>query len=54
MKPEILLLVPIYAPVLVQLEQEFKVHKLWQASDPKKFMATIARVNATCSAGSAS
>ena len=42
MKPEILLTVPIYAPVLAQLEQEFTVHKLWQASDPKKFVATIA------------
>ena len=38
MKPEILLLVPIYAPVLAQLEQEFTVHKLWQASDPERFM----------------
>ena len=38
MKPEILLTLPIYAPVLAQLEHEFTVHKLWQASDPEKFM----------------
>ncbi len=41
MKPEILLTVPIYAPVLAQLEQEFTVHKLWQASDAQKFVDAV-------------
>src|SRR5258706_698384 len=40
--PEILVMVPIYAPVLAQLEQEFAVHKLWQAADPQKFMNDLA------------
>src|SRR5260221_4626449 len=35
-------MVPIYAPVLAQLEQEFAVHKLWQAADPQKFMNDLA------------
>ena len=38
MKPEILLLKPIYAPVQAQLETEFTVRKLWQASDPGKYL----------------
>jgi len=33
MKPEILVLVPIYAPTLAQLEREYTVHKLWTAPD---------------------
>jgi lactate dehydrogenase-like 2-hydroxyacid dehydrogenase len=34
MKPEILVLTPIYAPALAELEREFTVHKLWTARDP--------------------
>ena len=34
MKPEILVLVPIYAPTLAALEREYTVHKLWTAHDP--------------------
>ena len=34
MKPEILVLVPIYAPTLAVLEREFRVHKLWAAPEP--------------------
>lgn len=41
MKPEILVSIPIYAPVLAQLEQEFMVHKLWQAADPEKFLKDV-------------
>jgi lactate dehydrogenase-like 2-hydroxyacid dehydrogenase len=41
-KPEILVMVPIYAPALAQLEHEFVVHKLWQAADPQKFMKELA------------
>src|SRR5260221_10946140 len=40
--PEILIMVPIYAPVLTQLEQDFAVHKLCQAADPQKFMNDLA------------
>ena len=40
-KPEILLMAPIYAPVLAQLEQEFAVHKLWQAGDREKFLKDV-------------
>jgi lactate dehydrogenase-like 2-hydroxyacid dehydrogenase len=35
MKPEILVLTPIYAPALEELEREFTVHKLWTARDPE-------------------
>ena len=34
MKPEILVLFPIYAPTLAELEREFTVHKLWTAKEP--------------------
>jgi lactate dehydrogenase-like 2-hydroxyacid dehydrogenase len=37
-KPEILLTVPIYAPVLAQLEREYTVHRLWQAADAEAFL----------------
>jgi lactate dehydrogenase-like 2-hydroxyacid dehydrogenase len=47
MKPEILLLKPIYAPVQAQLESEFTVHKLWQATDRRSFLKE------TCSAARA-
>ena len=38
MKPEILLLVPIYAPTMAALEREYTVHKLWNAPDPAAYM----------------
>lgn len=41
MKPQVLVSIPIYAPVLAQLEQEFTVHKLWEAVDPEKFLKDI-------------
>jgi lactate dehydrogenase-like 2-hydroxyacid dehydrogenase len=41
-KPEILLTLPIFAPVQAQLEHEFTVHKLWHAKDPDEFIDTIA------------
>lgn len=53
MKPEIVLTVPIYAPVLAQLEREYTVHKLWQAGDPKAFLKDISgSVRAAVTTGS--
>jgi D-3-phosphoglycerate dehydrogenase len=40
-KPEIVLTAPIYAPVFAQLEQQFTVHRLWQAADPERFLADV-------------
>jgi hydroxypyruvate reductase len=42
MKPEILALVPIYAPTLAELEREYTVHKLWTAPDPHALMRQVA------------
>lgn len=42
-KPEIVVTVPIYAPVLAELEREFTVHKLWTARDPDAFVQEISR-----------
>ncbi len=42
MKPEILALVPIYAPALAELEREYTVHKLWTAKDPDALMRQVA------------
>jgi lactate dehydrogenase-like 2-hydroxyacid dehydrogenase len=42
MKPEILALVPIYAPTLAELEREYTVHKLWAAKDPDALMRQVA------------
>ena len=39
MKPNLLLLAPIFAPTVVALEKEFSVHKLWEESNPKKYLA---------------
>lgn len=41
MKPEILILVPIYAPTLAALEREYTVHKLWAARDPGALVKEI-------------
>lgn len=38
MKPEILVLVPIYAPTLAALEREYTVRKLWTEKDPDGYM----------------
>lgn len=38
MKPEVLLLKPIYAPVQAQLESEYVLHKLWEAGDRRKYL----------------
>ncbi len=40
-KPEILVIRPIYAPALAELEREFTVHKLWTARDPDAFMKEV-------------
>ncbi len=42
MKPEILALVPLYAPTLAELEREYTVHKLWLARDPDALMKQVA------------
>lgn len=42
MKPEILLLVPLFAPTLAELEHEYTVHKLWTAKDPDALMKQVA------------
>jgi hydroxypyruvate reductase len=41
MKPEILVIRPIYAPTLAELEREFIVHKLWTARDQDAFMKEV-------------
>ncbi len=41
MKPEILVLTPIYAPALAELEREFTVHKLWTAANPDAYMKEV-------------
>jgi len=40
-RPEIILMLPIYAPVLAELEGEFTVHRLWTASDSDAFMQEV-------------
>jgi hydroxypyruvate reductase len=37
-KPEVLVLVPLYAPTLEALEHEYTVHRLWTASDPAAYL----------------
>ena len=41
MKPEILILTPIYGPTLARLESEFVVHKAWAATDPDNFIRQV-------------
>ncbi|MDP2238760.1 MAG: 2-hydroxyacid dehydrogenase [Burkholderiales bacterium] len=54
MKPEILILTPIYAPALDELEREFTVHKLWTANDPDAFIKEVSgRVRAMVTTGPA-
>ena len=53
MKPEILVLVPIYAPTLATLEREFTVHKLWAAHDPDALVREVSgKVRAVVTTGS--
>jgi hypothetical protein len=42
MKPEIVLVGPIYAATMKELESTYTVHRLWQASDPKALLSTLA------------
>lgn len=42
MKPEILVLKPIYTPALTALDRDFTVHKLWDAPDAQTFMREVA------------
>lgn len=52
MKPEILILTPIYAPALAELEREFTVHKLWTARDPDAYIKDVsARVRGMVTTG---
>ena len=52
MKPEILVLLPIFAPTLAALEQQYLVHKLWLAPDKAAlFNAIAARVRAVVTTG---
>jgi len=53
MKPEILVLVPIYAPALAALEREYIVHKLWTARDPEALVKEVSgRVRGVVTTGS--
>jgi lactate dehydrogenase-like 2-hydroxyacid dehydrogenase len=53
MKPEILVLVPIYAPTLAALEREYTVHKLWSARDPDALVKEVSgRVRGVVTTGS--
>ena len=53
MKPEILVLVPIYAPTLAALEREYVVHKLWTAREPDALLKeVVGSVRAVVTSGS--
>ena len=53
MRPEILVLVPIYAPTLAALEREYAVHKLWIARDPDALVKEVSgKVRAVVTTGS--
>ena len=52
MKPEILVLLPIFAPTLAALEQQYVVHKLWVAPDREAFLKEVApRIRAVVTTG---
>lgn len=38
MKPEILLTMPIYPPVVAELDRAFTMHQLWTTSDPARYL----------------
>jgi lactate dehydrogenase-like 2-hydroxyacid dehydrogenase len=42
MKPEIVIVGPMYAPTQARLESEFTAHRLWQASDKTAFLRGLA------------
>ncbi|WP_151445974.1 2-hydroxyacid dehydrogenase [Lacisediminimonas profundi] len=42
MKPEIALISPIHATGMVELNEQYIVHRVWEAPDPKAFLASIA------------
>ena len=53
MRPDILVLVPIYAPTLAALEREFAVHKLWNARDPDALVKEVSgKIRAVVTSGS--
>jgi lactate dehydrogenase-like 2-hydroxyacid dehydrogenase len=41
-KPELLVLAPIYGPTLAELEREFVVHNAWTAADPEACIKNVA------------
>ena len=41
MKPEILVITPLYAPTLAALEREYTVHRLWEARQPDAFVRDL-------------
>ncbi len=52
MKPEIIVLSPIFAPTLATLEQRYLIHKLWAAADKAALLRKIApRVRALVTTG---
>ena len=52
MKPEILVLLPLYAPTLAALESCYVVHRLWSAPDRDAFLRDVApRVRAVVTTG---
>jgi hydroxypyruvate reductase len=42
MKPEVLVVSPLYAPTLQRLEREFTAHRLWEAPDRAAMLAGLA------------
>ena len=52
-KPELLVVTPIYPPTLAALEREYTVHKLWLAGDPEALRAEVSgRVRGVVTVGS--
>jgi lactate dehydrogenase-like 2-hydroxyacid dehydrogenase len=52
MKPEILVITPLYGPTLAELERHYTVHKLWTAGDPDAYAREVGpRVRAMVTTG---
>ncbi|HXV11613.1 MAG TPA: 2-hydroxyacid dehydrogenase [Burkholderiales bacterium] len=52
-RPELLVIAPIYPPTLAALEREYTLHKLWLAPDPDGLVAEVAeRVRGVVTVGS--
>jgi len=52
-KPELLVITPIFPPTLAALEREYDVHKLWLAEDPEGLLAGVSpRVRGVVTVGS--